>query len=386
MITRLITRRTVLATALALGVGSWGVGSWVGVAVAADPVKIGAIEALSGPAGKYGTMIRAGFELALGEINAAGDTLPGRKIELIVDDSAGQKEQAINVAKKLIARDKVSLLLGPTLSNEMFAAGPVANERQIPIIGTSTTAKGITDIGEWVFRTSLPEGDVIPVTVRTAKEKFGVKRVALMYSNDDAFTKSGFDVFKDTAEKQGLEVATIETFSTKDTDFSAQLTKIKSLNVDAILVSALAEAGAGLILQARQLGIPKTVPILGGNGFNSPKVAEIAGEAAEGLIVGSPWFIGKADPVNQKFVDAFRAKNNQDPDQFAAQAYDTMYIVAAALTRAGSTDNKALREALLKTENTGVMGPFSFAPSRDPASTQGVVVLTIKGGKFTVLQ
>ena len=115
-----------------------------------------------------GVAIKAGLELALDDINKKG-ILGGRFINLTVEDSAGNKDQAINAARKLIGRDKVSLIIGPTLSNEMFAVGPVVNERKIPIIGTSTTAVGITAIGDWVFRTSLPESDVIPVTLAYAQ-------------------------------------------------------------------------------------------------------------------------------------------------------------------------------------------------------------------------
>jgi branched-chain amino acid transport system substrate-binding protein len=358
----------------------------VAPALAQEPVKVGAIEALSGPVAKYGVPIRHGIELAVGEVNGKGGVLGGRKIEMIFEDSAGQKDQALNAMKKLLARDRVVAVFGPTLSNEMFAAGPAAVERQIPAIGTSTTADGITDIGEWIFRTAMPEADVIPVTVATVKKHFGIKRVALMYSNDDAFTKSGFDVMKSAVEKNGLEIATIETFSVKDTDFSAQLTKIKGLNVDAIGMSALAEAGAGAVLQARQLGIPPKVVIFGGNGFNSPKVAEIAGTAAEGLMVGTPWFIGKKDPLNQQFVAAYKQKFGDEPDQFAAQSYDSLFILAEAIERAGGTDHKALHAALLKTDHHGVLGPFRFTPHRDPASTEGVVVLAIKNGRFDTLE
>lgn len=357
---------------------------WSMAAQAAEPVKIGAVEDLTGPTAKYGIAIRQGFELAAQEINAKGGVIEGRSLDLLFEDAAGTKEQAINAVKKLIGLDHVVAVLGPTLSNQMFAAGPFANERKTPIIGTSNTATGITDIGPWVFRTSLPEADVLPVTLQRAREKFGFDTVALMYSNDDAFTKSGADVFKAALENMGVKIATIETFATKDTDFSPQLTKIKGLNVQAIVVSALAEAGAGLVLQARQLGI--RVPIIGGNGFNSSKIPEIAGKAADGVIVGSPWFIGKADPANQKFVADFRTKFGNDPDQFAAQAYDALYILAAALDRAKSTENTKLQEALLQTDYTGVMGPFKFTPQRNPGETKGVVVLQVRDGKFQVLQ
>ena len=355
-------------------------------ATAAEPVTIGSIEALSGPASRYGLAIRNGLELALDEVNAAGGVLGGRPLRILFEDSAGLKEQAINAARKLIGRDKVAAIIGPTLSTEMFAIGPVAVERQVPIIGTSNTANGITDIGPYVFRTSMPEADVIPVTLKTAQAKFGVKRVAVMYGNDDAFTKSGYDVFKAALEKLGIETVTTETFGAKDTDFSAQLTKIKSLNVDAVVVSALVEAASGILLQARQVGIPDKVFFIGGNGFNSDKLGEIAGAAADGTLVGSPWFAGKADPANQKFVEAYKKKTGAAPDQFAAQAYDTLFILAEAINRAGVTTGDNIRQALLRTSHMGVLGPFAFDDHRSPGATQGVVVLVSKGGKFEALK
>jgi branched-chain amino acid transport system substrate-binding protein len=368
-------RRTLLGAAAALA-------ATPAAFAQSGPVQVGAIEILSGPNAAYGTAIKGGLELALDEVNAKG-VLGGRKINLTVEDSAANKDQAINAARKLIGRDHVSLIIGPTLSNEMFAVGPVVNERKIPIIGTSTTAAGITDIGPWVFRTSLPESDVIPVTLNYAKAR-GVKTIALMYANDDAFSKSGFDTMKAAAEKAGLNILTIESFSGKDTDFSAQLTKIKSLKPDAVGISALVEPVSGVLLQARQLGFGKETQFIGGNGSNSPKLGEIAGAAANGLIVGSPWFIGKDDPANQQFVSKFKAKYGRDPDQFAAQAYDTMHIVAEALDRAASTDPDKLRTALLATKHNGVMGPFTFTEHRDPGSTEGVVVLMMENGKFVV--
>jgi branched-chain amino acid transport system substrate-binding protein len=353
-------------------------------ALAADSVKIGAIEDLTGPTARYGTMIRNGFELAAEQINAKGGVLHGRKIELLVEDAAGQKDQSITAAKKLLARDKVVALLGPTLSNEMYAAAPVANERKVPIIGTSVTAEGITDIGEWVFRTSLPEGDVVPAAVAAVKKKYNIKKVGLLYANDDAFSKSGFDVFKRSLTEAGIEIADIESFSQKDNDFSPQLTKLKGLGVDAIMVSALVEPASGVVMQARQLGL--NVPILGGNGFNSPKLIDIAGKSAEGVLVGSPWFIEKPQPENQAFVAAFRAKFKQDPDQFAAQAYDTLFILAEAIDRADSTEAVKIQAGLKASDHMGIMGPFKFSAHRDPATVTGVVILVVKDGRFQILQ
>ena len=372
-------RRTMLAAA-----GVLVAGAALAQAPVQAPVQLGAIEILTGPNAAYGTAIRAGLELALEEIHGRGGVLGGRRVNLIVEDSAGNKDQAINAARKLIGRDRVVAIIGPTLSNEMFAVGPVANERRVPIMGTSTTANGITEIGPYVFRTSLPEADVIPVTLRAAQAR-GVKTIALMYANDDAFSKSGFDVMKAAAEKAGLTIVTIEAFGSKDTDFSAQLTKVRALKPDAVGISALVEPVSGVLLQARQLGFGRETLFIGGNGSNSPKLGEIAGQAADGLIVGSPWFVGKTDEANARFVAAFQAKNGRLPDQFAAQAYDAMYIMADALNRAGEADSGKLRDALAATRTSGVMGPFSFTPGRDPASTEGVVVLEMRGGKFGVL-
>ena len=371
-------RRTMLAAAA--GVLTAG----AALAQAQAPVQLGAIEILTGPNAAYGTAIRAGLELALEEIHAKGGVLGGRRVNLVVEDSAGNKDQAINAARKLIGRDRVVAIIGPTLSNEMFAVGPVANERRVPIMGTSTTANGITDIGPYVFRTSLPEADVIPVTLRAAQGR-GVKTIALMYANDDAFSRSGFDVMKAAAETAGLSVVAIEAFGSKDTDFSAQLTKVRALKPDAVGISALVEPVSGVLLQARQLGFGPETLFVGGNGSNSPKLGEIAGAAADGLIVGSPWFVGKADEANARFVAAFQARNGRLPDQFAAQAYDAMHIMADALNCAGEADSGKLRDALAATRSSGVMGPFSFTPGRSPASTEGVVVLEMRGGKFGVL-
>ena len=365
-----------------LGAGFAAVLALTGAAAAQDTVPLGSIEILTGPNAAYGDAIRSGLTLALDEVNQTG-VLGGKKIALTIEDSAGNKDQAINAVRKLIGRDKVVAVIGPTLSNEMFAVGPVANERHVPIMGTSTTANGITAIGDYVFRTSLPESDVIPVTLARAKSR-GVKTIALVYANDDAFSKSGFDVMKAAAEKAGLSIVAIESFGSKDSDFSAQLTKIKALHPDAVGISALVEPVSGVLLAARQLGFGKETLFIGGNGSNSPKLGQIAGAAADGLIVGSPWFVGKDTPVNAKFVADFRKKYEHDPDQFAAQAYDALKIMAAAIDHAGAVDPAKVRDALLQTKFDGVMGPFSFTTGRDPASTEGVVVLVMQNGAFTI--
>jgi branched-chain amino acid transport system substrate-binding protein len=339
--------------------------------------KIGVISIITGQGAAYGEAITNGIKLARDEVNAKGDVL----IDLKVEDSSGKQEQALAAAQKLINSDKVVAILGPTLSNEMFAAGPEANASGVPIMGTSTTAKGIPQIGKFVFRNSLPESQAIPASVGQAVKKYNIRKVALLYGNDDAFTKSGFDTMKDVAGKLKLTIVTIQEFQKGQADYKAQLTKIASLKPDAVLCSALYNEGGVILAQARKMGLK--VPFIGGNGFNSPKVIEIAKEAAEGLIVATPWFGEKNDPMVKAFVAKYEKAYGKKPDQFAAQAYDAFHIMANALKAAGAADRTKLRDALAATRNfQGVLGRFSFDAERDVVMTPNVLV--VKGGKFTI--
>jgi len=225
---------------------------------------------------------------------------------------------------------------------------------------------------------------VIPNTIRVARENLGLGKVAVFYGNDDAFTKGGYDAFKKALFDAEIQVLSEQTFAKGDRDFSPQLTQIKADKPDAIIVSALVEEASGIVSQARQLGIPATVPIIGGNGFNSPALIRNAGEASEGVIMGAAWNASADNPLNKKFVEAFTAKYGTPPDQFAAQAYAGVYIANEAIRKAGSPDDcKAIRDALAGIGDFDtVLGKFSFTPARDADHTP--VVQVVKGGKFVV--
>lgn len=361
-------------------------------ALAAE-IKLGAAEALSGPAGQYGQSIRNGLQLAIDEINAAGG-VKGNKLVLQVEDEQGKKEQAIDVFKKLIFQDKVLMTFGPTLSNSAQAADPIAQAAKTVAFGTSNTADGITSIGEYVFRNSVTEADVLPETLRVAARHANVKKVAVLYGNDDVFTKSGYDAFKKALDGLKISVTTSETFAKGDVDFKAQLTKIKASNPDAIVLSALIAEGAPIMVQARQLGID--LPIIGGNGMNSVKIFDLAKEKSDNLWVGSPWALGSQTKENQHFVVAYAQKYKAAPDQFAAQAYDAVNITAQALGQMKMSgnleaDRKALRDALPAVTWTGATGAFKFRQAMDkggkPAgydAQQAAIVSVTKGGKYSI--
>ena len=375
--------------ALAALAAVWAI---AGPAAAAE-LKIGVAEALSGPAAQYGQSIRNGFQLAADELNAAGG-VNGNTLALVVEDEQGKKEEAINAFKKLIFQDKVLMLFGPTLSNSAQAADPIAQAAKIVVFGTSNTADGITSIGDHVFRNSVTEADVLPVTIRTAVAKAGLKKVAVLYGNDDVFTKSGYDNFRKALEAQKVEVTTTETFAKGDVDFKAQLTKIKATNPDAIVLSALIAEGASVMVQARQLGM--NLPIIGGNGMNSVKVFDLAKGASDGLWVGSPWSIENQAKENAAFIVAYTRKFKAAPDQFAAQAYDALHIAAAALKKLKlsgdlAKDRSALRDLLPDVKWTGATGPFAFRRATDKAgapagydASQTAIVSVTRNGRYAI--
>ncbi len=363
-----------------------------GIANAAD-VKIGIAEALTGNAAQYGVPIRRGFELAAAEINAKGG-INGARLKLFIEDEQGKKEEAINVFKKLIYQDKVLMLFGPTLSNSAQASDPVAQKAKVVVFGTSNTADGITSIGNYVFRNSVTEADILPVTLRVAAQHTGLKNVAVLYGNDDIFTKSGYDNFAKALKALQIPVTTTETFAKGDVDFKPQLTKIKASKPDAVVLSALVAEGAPIMVQARQLGL--SVPFIGGNGMNSPRVFELAGDNSENLWVGSPWSVENPAPENKLFIDAYRKAYGELPDQFAAQAYDAMYIAAQAIKTIQFTgkldaDRRALRDALPSVQWTGATGPFRFRQvtgrSGKPAgydAVQTAIVMMTKNNRYVI--
>ena len=359
-----------------------GVVAWLGGGIAhaqSGVWRFGAVFILSGDGAAYGKSQREGLELARDTINAAGG-IHGMPVEIIFEDSRGDRTEAVNAVLKLINRDRVLAIIGPTLSSEMFAAGPVADRARTTIMGISTTAVGIGEIGDYVFRNSLPEEGVIPTTIRVSKEKLGYRTAALLYSNNNDFTKSAAETFERELRANGVELVAIETFQDGDTDFRAQLTKVLQVNPDVLVVSALYKEAALLLQQARQLGLNQ--PVVGGNGFNSPELYALAGEAAEGAIVGSPWFAGRDNPLVQDFVARYKERYGREPDQFAAQAYDGLMLFAEAARRSGRpNDRQAFRDALAEIRNfEGVTGVFSFDEHGNPM--MDATILQLRGGTY----
>ncbi len=343
-----------------------------------EPVPVGVVFSLTEGAAVYGQSQEAAVRLAADELNAAG----GVTYELVIEDDASDPSPGITAFEKLINQDGVSAIIGPTLSNTAFSTDPVAQNAEVVVLGVSNTAEGVTEMGDFVFRDSLTEGQVIPQTIEASKEELGLERVAVLYGDDDAFTESGYQVFAQALADNDIEITTEQTFAKGDTDFSAQLTEAGNTDPDALVVSALAEEAALILTQAADLGLD--IPVIGGNGFNSPALIDNAGDAAEGVIVGAAWNSAADDQISQDFKAAYEEATGNAPDQFAAQAYTGMKLVDAAVRSACSSDPTAIRDAMAGLSGMPTaLGEFSFTESRD--ADHPAVVQVVEGGEFTVL-
>ena len=346
-------------------------------AAGAGRAVIGAALSLTGPAASYGGQQRAGIQAALADL---GSSAP---LEVRIEDDASTKEQGITVFQKFINRDKVSAILGPTLSNTASAADPLAQQAQVPVMGVSNTAAtGITDIGNYIWRDSLTEAQVIPGAFKKAQEKLQFKTASVLYGNDDVFTKAGYDVMQKALADLSVKVLVTQTFAKPDRDYHAQLTSLTAVKPDVLVVSALADNAAAIVAQARQLGW--TGLILGGNGFNSPAFIKNAGAAAEGVMVGTSWNSLSQSPANQKFLAAMK-KAGVNPDQFSAQAYTGVLIYAEAIRRSGGkTGREDIEAGLAKVKDFETpLGKFSFTPGRDAQHEPSVQ--QVKDGKFQIV-
>jgi branched-chain amino acid transport system substrate-binding protein len=341
-------------------------------------VPVGAALSLTGAAASYGTSQQKGLQLAQDELGKK----QGVKYDLKIEDDQTDPKQGITVFEGFVNGGK-SVIIGPTLSNTAFQAQPIAQEGKTPVLAVSNTATGITAQGDYIFRDSLTEAQVIPQTVKKAKATYNLAKVIVMYSNDDAFTESGYKVFDSSLKAEGIQVLDTLTFSKADTDFRALLAKAKAANPDAIVVSGLIEAAIPLVTQAREIGI--TQPIIGGNGFNNPKLMKDAGQAAEGVVVGAAWNSASDNPLNKAFLAAFQTKFGAQPDQFAAQAYTGLMLIDQAVRSGCSGERDAIKAGLAGLKNVPtVLGDLSINADRD--AEHPAVVQVVKGGKFTVLE
>lgn len=350
---------------------------------AAEPIKIGEYASLTGKEASFGQSSHKGLTLAFEEINAAGGAL-GRPFQLLSEDNQTKAGESATAVKKLIARDKVVAIVGEVASGRSLEAGPIAQASKIPMIAPAATNPKVTQIGNYIFRVCFIDPFQGTVMAKFAKDDLQAKKVAILSSVSNAYSVGLAKFFRETFIAGGGVIAAEKNFAEGDKDFRAQLTAVKAAGVDAIFVPGYYTEAALIVRQARDLGI--TAPFFGGDGWEAPQLLQIGGEALEGCYYSTHFSPENTDSIVQEFVEKYQARwNGETPDAFAALGYDTAYVLADAIKRAGTTNNVKLRDALASTKNfAGVTGVTNIDANRD--ASKPAAILTIKNGKLSFLK
>ncbi|WP_013320790.1 ABC transporter substrate-binding protein [Gloeothece verrucosa] len=255
----------------------------------------------------------------------------GKPIKLIFQDTAGDEQGTINAFNTLITQNQVVGIVGPTLSQQAFAADPIAERAGVPVLGPSNTAKGIPQIGNYIARVSAPVAVVAPNAVEEAlKINPKIKKVAVFFAQNDAFSKSETETFQKTIKDQNLELVTVQKFQTTDTDFQTQATNAMNLAPDLIIISGLAADGGNLIKQLRELGYKGL--IIGGNGLNTSNMFPVCQKLCDGVLIAQAYSPELDNEINKAFRQAYLAQNKKEPPQFSAQAFSGVQVFVEALT------------------------------------------------------
>ena len=321
---------------------------------------IGVVLPLTGHVASTGQRTKAGIDLALSEINSGQPNIP--TLKFIIEDDASTPKGAVAAFNKLIHEDQISVILGFSTSSATRAAFPIAEENQVVAIAALAGARGIGEIGNFVFRLPLTTSVVIPKGIKATQAKLGYQRVATLYDETDLFSTDRDETLRETFAANSIEVLTTEVYQSGDTNFSAQLTRIKALNPDAIFVSALPPEKPGILIQGQELSISAPFII---SSLTEVEI-QVAGAAAEGAITFTSWLPTDDTPGNQAFVQNYSATFGMTPNAFAALSYGTVYVLAEAINNAESKDAIAIRDALanIKDLNT-IFGKFSFDSNGD---------------------
>jgi len=343
------------------------------VALSGQPIPIGLGIATTSNVALLGEEEKNGGLLAEKFFNDRGG-VNGRPIKVVLQDTAGDEQGAINAFQSLISKDKVVGIVGPTLSQQAFAADPAANSAKVPVVGPSNTAKGIPQIGEYVTRVSAPVSAVAPNAVKQAlKINPNIKKVAVFFAQNDAFSVSETDTFQSTAKSLNLDVTTVQKFQTTDTDFQTQVTNALATKPDLAIVSGLAADGGNLVKQLRELGFKGV--IIGGNGLNTSNLFTVCKAQCDGILIAQAYSPELKSDINDAFKKVYTDQFKKDPPQFAAQTFTGIQVFVDALksldskTKIANMSIEDLRVALNTEIHAGKydtpLGAISFDKDRE---------------------
>jgi branched-chain amino acid transport system substrate-binding protein len=388
-----ISKRVALAIVIVLAMSLAGV--WLaacggddstttdGASAAAVPFKIGVAGPMTGQYATYGASHKAGAELAMEELNAAGG-VNGGEVSLSIGDDLGDPKEAVLVAQKFIDDSELVVVDGHQFSGATIAAAGKYQPAGLTMITPSATQPDITDMGDFIWRICMTDAVQGKGLADYSVGTLGLKNVAIMYDNSD-YGRGLADAYDEGIKAAGGAVVEKQQYSTGDTDFKAQLTKIKGANPDLIFLSGYYPEGSKIAQQAKELGMD--VQMLGSDGYASDELPKLGGAAVEGMLVSTFFDYTKDDPAVQKFVDAYKAKfDGANPDWFVANSYDVVMLAAAAATKAGSNDRAAINDALANIGTyEGISGPITFDENGDVIKPLSIVIVE-NGGLVTAPQ
>jgi branched-chain amino acid transport system substrate-binding protein len=352
---------------------------------AAAQLNLGVSATLSGPNAVNGQSTVNGLNLALEQINAAGGA-SGQKIELVIVDDKGTPVGATNAFDKLIKEDKVLMIFGPTLTPQAEQAWVFSNAARVVAFGTSLTSNHLTKIGPYTFRNAVTEDVMTPQSIRGATTKLGVKRVAAIFQDDDAFAQGAYFAAGPAILKAKATMVAREPFTANNKDFAARITRIKATNPDVLYISTRTNDAAAILKEAQKQGLK--LPVIGNNNFVSKALYDEAGEAANNVVFTIPWSADDDDAKNVDFMAKYEAKYKQKPNHFAALAYDALYVVAEAAKKVPKGElgdmRTALRDALVNVKHEGATGKMKFVRNGSSGYNADKDVFThiYRDGKF----
>jgi branched-chain amino acid transport system substrate-binding protein len=347
-----------------------------------NQILVGEYGSLTGGIATFGISTRNGSEMAFNEINQKGGIL-GKQVKLLVEDDQSKPEEAGTVVTKLINQDHVVAVIGHVASSHSLAAAPICQANQIPMVSPSSTNPRVTQVGNYIFRVCFIDPFQGAVMAKFAADTLKLKKVAILVDVRSDYSVGLQTFFRQQFRQLGGEIVAEQSYSQGDSDFRAQLTQIKSLNPEAIYVPGYYTEVGTIVHQARELGI--TVPFLGGDGWDSPKLWEIGGTSLNGCYFSDHYSTDDPNPAVQKFVSDYKAHYKEVPDALAALAYDAARILGDAITRAGSTDGAKVRDALAATKDfPGVTGSITINSDRN--AVKPAVVLKVENGKYLLVE
>jgi branched-chain amino acid transport system substrate-binding protein len=346
-------------------------------------IKIGAVSCLTGALSTFGVSSIQGAKLAVEAINAAGGTL-GQPIQLIVEDNGSKAGETATILRKFISQDKVVAVLGGLTSSSTMEGAPLAQAAKLPLLTPSATNIAVTKIGNYIFRSCFIDPFTGQMMARFALDRLQAKQAIVMTDVKQDYSVGLTDAIRLYFSQSGAKILSALSYSSGDTDFRTQLTAVRMAHPEVVFLPGYYTEAALILLQARQLGIK--CPFVGGEGWDSPTLVQVAGKAADGNYYTDHFSAADPDPKVQKFVQTYRAKYATLPDALAALWYDGARLLAQAVQRAGSTDPGKVRDALAATRDfDGVTGRISIDDNRN-ASKPGVILEIVNGEPKLVQQ